>query len=173
MRTRLFSFLAAAVALTAAPSVALAQSAAIQSITIGDELADKREDYGRRDIEELTAALRSDIGRAFSRAGLLDGDGAGIRIDVVLNHAWPNRPTRQQMRAQPGLSYLSISRGGADLSAVIQDSEGREISRIDYDWRTPFLEDSAHRSTWSDAERTFERFAHRLTQAVRDAEAGA
>lgn len=173
MTTRLLSIFVAAVALTAAPSVALAQSAAIQSISIGDALADKREDYGRRDVEDLTATLRSDIERAFSRAGLLSGDAADIRIDVVLNDAWPNRPTREQMRAQPSLSYLSISRGGADLSAVIQDSEGREIGRIDYDWRTPFIEDSAHRSTWTDAERTFERFAHRLTQAVRDAEAGA
>lgn len=173
MTTRLFSILAAAVALTAAPSVALGQSAAIQSITIGYELAEKREAYGRRDIEELTATLRSDIENAFSRAGLLRGDGADIRIDVVLNDAWPNRPTREQMRAQPGLSYLSISRGGADLSAVIQDSDGGEISRIDYDWRTPFIEDSAHRSTWSDAERTFERFANRLAEAVQDAEAGA
>ncbi|MCR9130164.1 MAG: hypothetical protein NXI12_11630 [Alphaproteobacteria bacterium] len=173
MTTRLPSIFGAAVLLAASPSIAAAQGAALQPITIGDDLADKREDYGRRDIEELTATLRNDIERAFSRAGLLGGDGADIRIDVVLNDAWPNRPTREQMRAQPGLSYLSISHGGADLSAVIQDSEGREIGRIDYDWRTPFIEDSAHRSTWSDAERTFERFANRLVEAVREAEARA
>ena len=173
MTTRLPSIFGAAVLLTASPSIAAAQGAALQPITIGDELADKREDYGGRDIDTLTDTLRSDIEHALNRAGLLGNEAADIRIAVMLNNAWPNRPTREQIRAEPGLSYQSMSRGGADLSAVIQDCEGREIGRIAYDWRTPFIEDSAHRSTWSDAERTSERFANRLVGAVREAETGA
>jgi len=170
MTAQILRLFAAAVLMTAMPGLAFGQGAAVEPVRVGDDLLDKRDDYGARAIDDLRETLREDVEQALDRAGLLGSDAPDITITLVLENAWPNRPTREQMRAEPGLSYLSVSRGGADLSAILYDREGQEIGRIAYDWRTPFIEDSAHRSTWSDAERTFERFANRLVEAVQEAE---
>lgn len=159
--------------LAALPALALAQSAAVQSVSVGQDLLDKREDYGAREIDHLQTSLREDVEQALDRAGLLGADGPEVRVSLALEDAWPNRPTRAQLSAQPGLSFQSLSRGGAQLTATLRDAEGNEVARLAYDWRTRALEDSAHRSTWSDAERAFERFADRVVDAVAEIEAGA
>lgn len=172
MAIQTFRMLAAATLLAAAPAGAFAQSVSIQSISIGEELQDKSDDYGPRELARLETALQRDLERAFERAGLVDG-AETLSIAVVIEDAWPNRPTMGQMAAEPSLSYSSLSRGGADVVAVIYDAAGEQVAEIAYDWRIFDITDSRYASTWTDANRTFERFARRVVDRVRELQAGA
>ena len=172
MTTHLLSVITAAVGLVLAPAAATAQGAAIDTLVIGEDLLDKRDDYGPRDIAQLEAQLREDVETRLGEAGRLAGAGdADILISLTLEDAWPNRPTRAQLSARAGLSYDSVERGGARVSATLRDRDGREIGQAQYEWRTLELADSAHRSTWADADRTLDRFAGRLLDALPETEA--
>ena len=149
---------------------AFAQGAALERVVIGEALQEKEDEYGARDLRRLREDLREAVSEALARDGLLAGNDAGdLVITLTLEDAWPNRPTFAQMSDQPGLSYRSVSRGGARLSAVIETADGRQVGGADYEWRTFDIADSAHRSTWTDAKRTFERFAGRLAEEVESA----
>ena len=170
MTMRILSMITAAAALTLASGAALAQSVALTSITIGEALEAKRDDYGPRALDRLEAELRDSIEHALERANLLaDADAADIFIAVTLEDAFPNRPTFAQLSNQPGLSYESYSRGGARLSATLSGADGTQLGEADYHWRTMDITDAAHRSTWTDADRTFDRFARRLADQAAEA----
>ena len=148
-------------------SSAFAQGATLERVVIGEALQDKQEEYGARDLRRLEGDVREAVTDALARNGLLgDDDMADLVVTVTLEDAWPNRPTFAQLSDQPGLSYRSISRGGARLSAIIETAEGQQVSAADYEWRTFDLADSATRSTWGDAKRTFDRFADRLVDEI-------
>lgn len=165
MTYRIIQMALAASALLFTPQIAQAQSAALESVVIGDTLEAKRDEYGARDLRALESDLREAIESTLHRAGLMEaGAQADITIAVTLEDAWPNRPTFAQLSARPSLSYQSLSRGGARLSATLSDDQGAVIDVVDYEWRTFDIADSAHRGTWSDAKRTFDRFARRLAE---------
>lgn len=133
----------------------------IATATIHDDFAEDAELYGERDIERLLDYLRSQVSQELQDNGLYSTTGASLTL--ILNDAQPNRPTMEQLGDNPGLSYESFSRGGADLTAVVHDASGQEISRFQYDWYTRNISDAAHRSTWSDARRAISRFADQLS----------
>jgi hypothetical protein len=153
----------AAVASLAAGSAALAEPpppVSSVSVTIGPELREKAETtYGVRDVERLAAELQSDVERELSRSGALGG--AGGRLELVLVDAKPNRPTFKQLGDKAGLSYESVSLGGATIEGRVIAADGQVIP-LRYRWYEHDIREARFGGTWSDAEWTIERFASRL-----------
>jgi len=155
------------------------QAIALGEITIGETLAAKTREYGEREVEQLVQALRGDLERELRRIGrLADGAAAGGVLNVVLEDAMPNRPTPQQQavgsrpRDPRGggtgpMDPRSIFVGGAHVSATLTGTDGALLGRFDYSWRTrPDVLQSQDAVTWTDASRTFDRFAKRLADAI-------
>ncbi|MCC7267486.1 MAG: hypothetical protein IT546_09140 [Caulobacteraceae bacterium] len=153
---------------SAAAAAAIATSASalppISRVTvdIGPELQQKAaKDYGVREVDELAAELQEDVERALAKNGGLAADGG--RLELVLVDARPNRPTMKQMSNKPGLSMQSFGIGGATIEgrAVFPDGTTTPIS---YKWYESDIRRAIPSTTWSDAERTFDRFALRLAR---------
>ncbi len=145
---------------------ATAQAAPItlEPVQIGENLAEKTEEYGARDVERLIDELTEAVTRRLERDGHdVVMDAGAIRVAITLEDAWPNRPTSEQLGDRPGLSLRSLSLGGARVSATLYDAAGSQIGEINYSWRTHDISDSVGRATWTDAERTFDRFARNLS----------
>ncbi|MCP2669317.1 hypothetical protein NHF40_00050 [Maricaulaceae bacterium EIL42A08] len=147
-----------------------AQAAPVQvvdPIEIGDALAEKTEEYGERDIDRLVRNLTESVTERLERDGHdLSGGSEGLQVALTLENAWPNRPTHAQMSDDPSLSYQSVSLGGASVSAVITDADGNRLAELSYSWRTHTVADSVGRGTWTDARRTFDRFASQLADEL-------
>ncbi|MBR9824705.1 MAG: hypothetical protein GYB36_02745 [Alphaproteobacteria bacterium] len=147
-----------AVSLFAFPALA-DEPVTIAEIRFGEDLLDKADEYGPRELDRLAQSLHEDLSNALSEIILADGTVLSARI----LDATPNRPTFEQLTDRPGLSYTrSYGRGGARLEAELISAQGEVIETYSYSWRTPRLEDARATSTWTDAERTFRRFAHRI-----------
>lgn len=148
-------------------AVAQAAPVTLDPVEIGADLAEKTEEYGARDVERLAEELTRAVTRRLERDGheITDTPDA-IRVAITLENAWPNRPTHEQLADRPGLSMRSVSLGGASVSAELFDAAGVQIGEITYSWRTHHISDSVARSTWTDAERTFDRFARNLSDEL-------
>jgi hypothetical protein len=156
------------------------QSIAIGEISIGNTLAAKADEYGEREVERLVEILRGDLERQLGRIDRLapDPGTAQAVLNVVIEDALPNRPTPQQQAVGPRprdprrggagpMDPRTIMLGGAELSATLVDRGGAEMGRFAYSWRTrPDVRLSQDLVTWSDARRTFDRFARRLADAI-------
>lgn len=141
---------------------------AIGQITLGDRLAAKVNEYGERDVAQLIEILRDDLERELGRIGrLAEASAAGGVLDVVIEDAYPNRPTAQQLSAVPRpLDARSVFRGGARLSATL-NAQDRTLGRFAYAYQTtPDIRASEFATTWTDARRTFDRFATRMAEAI-------
>lgn len=153
----------AALALTlmfaAAPLTVEAASAppvADVRVEIGGELARKADEYGPRELDRLKGDLRADVEQALRRKGRLARD--GVRLEVTVTDAVPNRPTFAQMGRRPDLSMRSFGVGGATIEAreITADGHSRALS---FRWYESDIRNARGASTWSDAERAFELFA--------------
>jgi hypothetical protein len=155
------------------------QTIAIGEIGIGEVLAAKTNEYGAREVERLRDALRGDLERELGRIGrLADRDAAGAVLEVVIEDAMPNRPTPQQQTvgARPRdpraggagpMDPRSVFIGGARVSATLVAPEGAALGSFAYEWQTtPDITRSQYAVTWTDAHRTFDRFARRLADAI-------
>jgi hypothetical protein len=99
---------------------ALAQDpVSISPIGFGPELTEKADEYGQRELDYLASEMREDLERELS--GMLGEN--GLRLEVTILDATPNRPTMEQMAAR-GLHQSSISIGGASLEARLLDASG-------------------------------------------------
>jgi hypothetical protein len=141
---------------------------AIAEITIGSELEAKGEDYGHREFDRLIRTLTADLERELRSVSLLADGGAAAMLHVVIEDATPNRPTFAQQGIS-GLSWQSYGRGGAHVTAELRDADGAVIASYDYSWTTPSILDARYASVWTDANRTFDRFASRLADNLEDA----
>ena len=147
--------LAAALAVAASP--AMAQSASI-NVTVGPDLQQKADELGEREVQEQADRLAEVVQRVLARDGALEG----ARIDLVLTDLKPNRPTFQQMVDRPGLDgHRSRSIGGAAIEGQITTADGRTVP-VKYDWYSYNLADVHGFTTWSDADRTYQRLAANL-----------
>lgn len=137
------------------------------NVTIGPDLQKKADQYGQRDLDELTVNLRDSVERSLKRSGGLSPSGG--TLDLVIEDAAPNRPTMRQMSIKPGLSYESFGIGGAKIGGVLTAPDGKKTS-VGYGWYETDIRWSRAASTWMDAESTFDRFARRLVtgEAVLD-----
>ena len=149
----------AAAAVLATASAAAAAPASV-TVTIGPELQAKAaKTYGVRDVDRLAAELQKAVTRELARTGAYDG----ARIQLELTDAVPNRPTMKQMGDKPGLSFESLSVGGADINGQAVLPNGN-LQPISYRWYETDIRNARGTSTWHDAEWTFDRFAHRLAR---------
>lgn len=156
---------------------------AIGDIVIGDKLAAKVDEYGDRDVTQLVEILRGDLERELGRVGrLADSGAADAVLSVVIEDAMPNRPTAQQQmgatrpvdpratretRSPRPLDPRTLFVGGATVSATLADSEGSALGRFADSYQTrPDISRSEYAATWTDARRTFGRFASRFADAV-------
>lgn len=153
------------IALTAGLLALVAAPALAADITVGysEDFEEKLvEDLGEREGEYLSEYVTSALEDAFAKTGV---DPA--RVEVTIEDAKPNRPTFEQLSAQPGLDFArSISIGGADFSAIAYDAEGNILAEVDYDWFESDIRDVIGTATWSDARRATRRFATRMAEAV-------
>jgi hypothetical protein len=144
----------------AAPAVAAAAPRISEvHVHIGPQLEAKANEYGQRDLDELTRDLKSSLERALAAKGRMGADGG--RLEVTITDAVPNRPTFAQMGRNPSLSMRSIAVGGASMQA---EEIGRDGSRhaSAYSWYENDIRNERGAATWTDAERAFDMFAHRL-----------
>lgn len=160
---RLAAFLSTALLAAAAAFGAQAAPGGVASITIevGPELADKTDVVSERDLDFLKAELRESLERELTRGGGLAADG-GV-LTVIIEDATPNRPTMRQMTKTPGLSFESRGIGGASLSGTLVSADGVSTP-IHYSWYESDFNNTFAAATWSDAERSFDRFARKLAR---------
>ena len=144
----------------AAPALA-ADPVSIAPIQFGSELTEKAEEYGQRELDYLAEEMRSDLEREL--AGLLGEN--GMRLDVTILDASPNRPTMEQMAAR-SLHHSSISIGGASLEARLLDASGAELETFSYSWRSHNIQDVVGYSRWTDARRAMDRFASDIGESL-------
>ncbi len=160
--------LAALTALSLSASAALAaEPVMIAPIQIGPELADKADDLGEREFDQLRQILRSDLEREL--AGHLGENGATLYVTIL--DATPNRPTLEQMSARPELSMRSISIGGATVEAELVSAAGEKLEYYNYSWRSYNIVDVVGFSTWTDARRTFNHFARDVGEGIAERDA--
>ena len=155
MRPILFSSFTALLAgsATAAP---LSTVSSVE-VSISPELRKKAtEDLGVEDVERLAAELRRDVTRELERTGVL----AGGRMELFLTDVRPNRPTFRQLGDQPSLSYESYGIGGATIEGQAISVTG-EVTPIHFQWYESDIRQAWTKSTWSDANYAFNRFAFR------------
>ncbi len=149
-----------AAAAPAAAGRARPQPSAVVSVTLSDKMREKAvSTYGLAEIETLAEALEVEVARELSRTGVMIGG----RVELVLEDARPNRPTRKEMSDRPGLSFRSFSVGGASITGRTVSFDGR-VTPVRYDWYATDITDARHGAVWADAERTFDSFARRLSR---------
>ena len=124
--------------------------------------------YGDRDLEYLQENLRKDLEKNFAKKGIETSQTAATVLRVTIEDAKPNRPTQKQLSKLPGLSFRSISVGGAELGAELISAQGSSLGSITYDYYETDIRDAAFGGTWSDANFAFERFALRAAKELQN-----
>ena len=136
---------------------ALAAPAGGVHVTLSPRLQARAHDLGQRDLNQLQAELQRTVERQLARRPI----GEGVRLDLVITDATPNRPTFQQMSNTPGLSYESFGLGGATIDGVITGADGA-TAPVHYRWYESDIRQTRFNGTWEDAERAFGFFADHL-----------
>jgi len=128
-------------------------------VSIGPALGEKAQRLGfdRNDLQQLQRELYRSVSRALTRAG----PGAPVRADLVILDAVPNRPTFEQMGRNVSLSLRSFGLGGAAVGGQLTFADGRTVP-VDFRWYETDIRYETANSTWTDAERAFDRFADRV-----------
>lgn len=165
--------LAAALAATTLIAAALAPASAafaadVPAITvgIGADLQTKAEkSYGVRELDYLKKDLTREVAEAFSRRNAQPVQ----RVDLVIESATPNRPTFRQLQ-RPGLSLDSLGLGGASITGTITALDGT-VTPVSYHWYETNFQNLWGAISWSDAWRTFDRFAGKIARGDRPQEA--
>ena len=149
-------------------AASMAAPVTIAPVVIGEPLQKSLNDrYGVAEAQELQAAVVQSLTRSLKRVGAEPGAGAPVRIEVLIDSATPTHPTRRQMNENPSLDYLaSVSRGGAQLHAVLRSADGKALDRVAYDYYANTLHEvSQSASAWGDAYLAMDRFADQVAKA--------
>jgi hypothetical protein len=137
-----------------------AASAQTVSVSIGPELQAKADEYGQRELDFLARDLQTSVESRLARAGVL---GAG-RYELQIVDATPNRPTFEQLGDRPGLSLSSFGVGGAEVIGIYAAPDGSRTP-VSYRWYETDIGWARHSTTWSDAQRAFDRLGDRLARS--------
>jgi len=154
--------------LLSAAALAFAASAnaqTLEQISYSPEFqTELQDDLGPREGEYLQENITRAIERAIARRNVA---ATGVRIEVVIEDAQPNRFTMQQLRSRPGVDPLrSVSVGGADLRAVLRRPDGTVLTEVEHSRYTTSLRDLFFEPlTWTDANRTIRQFAEKVADA--------
>jgi len=119
------------------------------------------DDYGVREGDYLAGEVMEDIARAMTKRGVAFGS-----IKVTILDAKPNRPTFEQLSAEPGLSFQSFGIGGMKLAATAFDEDGSVLGKLEYSWFENDIRDAQGRATWWDANRASRRFATKFAKQL-------
>lgn len=144
---------------------ASAASAQTQQVSYSPEFQTAlEEDIGVREGEYLSDNVTTAITRALERRGVAQ---TGLRIEVVIEDAQPNRFTIQQLRGRPGVDPLrSVSIGGAELRAVLRGADGAVVAEVEHRRYSDSLRDLYFEPlTWTDANRAIRQFAEKVADA--------
>ncbi|WP_425999841.1 hypothetical protein [Caulobacter sp. DWR1-3-2b1] len=150
-------------AVVASPAMAAPEVSAVR-VSIGPDLAKKTQVMDRREFDYLTRELKRSVEKTLDRSGALADGG---ELDLVIEDARPNRPTMREMSAKPGLSYQSFGVGGARVSGEYRAASGARTP-VDYSWYETDIRWAEYGSTWSDADKAFDRLAVRLAKDFGD-----
>jgi hypothetical protein len=126
----------------------------------------KNGNYGERDIARLQARLERKVAAQFTRKGITLSDNAPTVLRVTLTNAKPNRPTINQLSKEPGLSYRSFGLGGAEIEAELLSASGQPLGNMQYKFYEDDIRDAAFTGTWTDAHRSFDRFARKAAKQL-------
>lgn len=158
-------------AVCALAALAFAQSAGavtLAPVSFSPEFQTKlSEELGTREGEFLRNRVEEAVRQALSQRGV-DLNDAGGAIEIVIVDANPNRPTMQQLAAQPGLDLgRSISIGGAELRAVLRGPGGEVLTEVDHRRYNHTITEVAEMAstTWSEAQRSIRAFANKVADA--------
>lgn len=120
--------------------------------------------YGEKDLNRLTQRLSDSITERLEKKGLRVDDNAPVTLIVTLDNAKPNRPTFNQMSKQAGLSFRSVSVGGAEIKSELIDASGSSLGTADYKWYETDIRDASYGGTWQDAHRAINRYAKKISK---------
>lgn len=142
----------------AANSVVAAPLSTVGSVTVAIAPEMQRQaadELGVKDVDRLATELLRDVTREVERTGVL----AGGRLELVLTDVRPNRPAFRQLGNRPGLSYESYGIRGATIDGQAISATG-EVTPVHFQWYDSDLREAWTKSTWSDADYAFNRFAY-------------
>ncbi len=122
--------------------------------------------YGEREIDRLQTRLEKKITQRFALKGITIDPDASTVLKITLVDARPNRPTFNQLSREPSLSFKSFGLGGAELTGEIIQPGGVSLGDISYSFFEDDIRDAAFGSTWSDANRAFDRFARKAAKTL-------
>ena len=154
-------------ALAAGPGAAATASVSVGPVAIGELLQKAlKEHYGVDEAQDLQQAVTHSLSRSLKEAGAEPGEGGAVRIEVLIDAAMPTHPTRRQLNENPSLDYLrSVSRGGAELHAVLRNADGKVLDRVSYDYYAYSLRDTSRSGgAWGDAYIAIDRFSDQVAR---------
>jgi len=160
-------FATSAIAALAFANAASAAPVSLQPVSFSPEFQTSlNDDLGPREGEILSHDVTAAVSRALAARGATIGAG-GVTIEISIVDADPNRPTLQQLSAQPSLDAArSVSIGGAELHAVIRDAGGAVLSEVNHRSGSYTLTDLVGPpTTWTDAHRAIRQFANKVADA--------
>lgn len=156
---RRIAFLAPLAAALAVSGAAAAQPSAV-IVTVSPDFAKTAQELGERDVQQQVSDLTRTVERVLTQRHALDG----ARIELVITDLKPNRPTIQQMSDKPGLDGMrSLSIGGAAIEGTVTTASGA-VEPVKFDYYTPTLADARGSTTWTDAQRAYDRLARNLAE---------
>ena len=129
---------------------------------------DRLRSLDQDDVDDQIADLREAITeRVGEVATLVDAPGPGVlTMTVTLTQLQSNRPTMAEMRADPSLSYQSVSIGAAAVDVVLSE-QGRTLATIEDDNFLRQIDDPAVSSRrWATADIYFDRLSRKLAALV-------
>lgn len=154
---RPIAFLAPIAAVLALAGAAAAQPSAVV-VTVSPDFAKTAAELGERDVQQQVSDLTRTVERVLTDRRALDG----ARLELVITDLKPNRPTMQQLSDKPGLDAMrSLSIGGAAVEGTVTTASG-EVQPVKFDYYTPTLADARGATTWTDAQRAYDRLARNL-----------
>lgn len=136
-------------------------------ISIGSWLDQKRIDkVDDRDLSYLKDELRKSVEQQLTKTGQFAANGGG-RLELVIEDAVANRPTLQELKYYPTLSYKSFANGGAEITGAYVAPDGTRTP-IGYARHEMNIREARYAFTWRDADRAFDRFALALANGEAD-----
>jgi len=121
---------------------------------------------GERDLNRLAERLQRNVEKRLMKKGVAVDNMSPTTLRIVITDAKPNRPTFNQLRKEPNLSFQSFGLGGAEIQAELIQAGGTSYGDMSYRFFESSIEHSQHNSTWSDANRAIDRFARNAAKTL-------
>jgi len=122
---------------------------------------------GDRSIDFLLHDLKEELVNDFLKRGINASDKASTVLQITIEKAKPNRPTRYQLKQDSNLSPRSYSVGGAEISVNVVSGSGESLGHAYYDYYGTFSNRRFQApKTWYDASEAFDGFSKALSKKL-------